>query len=217
MKQYLHEAIAEDNTSGAEYFLASIVQDAVIHECFETEDDENLKKMAHRAARLAINSVHESMGINSFIVCETVRGVIHGLVALGGDPTIMTREAIRGFCMEAQQTGLPFHDVTRGIHVGIRMTARDLGIDEEQLFSLVSEELSKSMSQEEQLIPSDLPTTPASLQISATIHPMESDTKNAVIESLDQLEQEVEVLINKTLSARRKRPYLRYKHGKVKE
>lgn len=192
MKQYLHAAIAEDNTSGAEYFLASIVQDAVIHECFETEDKENLKKMGHRAARLALNSVNESMGINSFIVCETVRGVIHGLVALGGEPITMTREAIHGFCLESRKNGLPVYEIARGIAIGIKMTARDLGVDENEMLLIADSEVSASFWKES------------------------SEGSEGINHSTYHLEEEIESLINKTLSAHRKRPYIRYNHGKIR-
>src|ERR1700730_18483713 len=138
MKKYLQEAISEDNTSGAEYFLASIVQDAVIQECTNSAEHEQLRKLAQRATLLALHGVHDSMGLNSFIICETVRGVIHGLVALGGDPLEMAEIVITSLCVGSIRADYPTSEVTRGMKVGIKMAARDLGLSSDEFISIAN-------------------------------------------------------------------------------
>jgi hypothetical protein len=211
MKQYLHAAIAEDNTSGAEYFLASIVQDAVIHECYLTEDHNHLSSMAHRAARLALNAVNESMGLNSFIICETVRGVIHGLVSLGADPVSITREVIRGICMESAKSNVSYEDVTRGITVGVKMTARDLGIDPESLTFLIDSEIKDAWDHPSNHSPTGISGLDTYEEVSV------AEQSDLDVDLPDyQLELEIEATINKTLAQRKKRPYIKYKHGRLR-
>ncbi len=84
---HLHLMIAKEKNSG-DFLLASVVQDCLIYNLHHVSADEHFEEMVHECARISMEVIFETMYLNEFTIAESVRGIMHGIVALGMDPLV---------------------------------------------------------------------------------------------------------------------------------
>jgi hypothetical protein len=127
-RTHLRGAMNREQLSG-EFFLAAVIQDSLLHTLAHHADSHALMDIAHDASGLAVQSAAEMMHRNEFAVSESVRGVMHSMVSLGGEPVQMAIAIYLG-----GSTGLhhvshwDVEDSVNAIASGILSAAEDLGI-----------------------------------------------------------------------------------------
>lgn len=128
-KVHLGIMIAKEKQSG-EFLLASVVQDSLLYNLHHHADSSELMKLAHHAAMVSIQSASEHMYLNSFTVHESMRGVMHSMVSLGGDP-LLTAVAVATGGVLGLQVAAPdvVSEYAGAVATGICSAADDMGID----------------------------------------------------------------------------------------
>ncbi|MBX5437753.1 MAG: hypothetical protein IRZ33_11140 [Alicyclobacillaceae bacterium] len=131
-RQHLSMMMAKEKRNG-EFLLASVVQDSLIYQLQHHAHSPNLMNIAHRAARVAVESAAEHLHPHEFTIRESVRGVVHSMVNLGGDPAAIavavTTGGIAGLA-EVAQTEDGFKEA---VVEGVCDAASDLGLDPERV------------------------------------------------------------------------------------
>jgi hypothetical protein len=127
-RTHLRRAMNRERLSG-EYFLAAVIQDSLLYNLAHHADSRALMDIAHDASGFAVQSAAEMMDSNQFAVSESVRGVMHSMVSLGGEPVQMAIAIYIG-----GWTGLDtvsqgnVDDSLNAIASGILSAEEDLGI-----------------------------------------------------------------------------------------
>jgi len=128
-KEHLELMIAKEKQSG-DFLLASVVQDSLLYTLHHHAESRDLFRLAHDAAKISIQSAAAMMYFNEFTVCESLRGVMHSMVTLGGDPVSMAASIATGAVVAVQHAALGDAAKYKGAIVnGICSAADDLGIE----------------------------------------------------------------------------------------
>lgn len=120
--------IAKEKLSG-DFLLASVVQDSLLYTLHHHAESRDLFRLAHDTAKVSIQTAADTMYLNEFTVCEALRGVMHCMVTLGGDPVSMAASIATGAVVAVQHATPDAHRYKTAIVNGICSAADDLGIE----------------------------------------------------------------------------------------
>lgn len=128
-KKHLLTMISKEKLFG-DFFLAAVVQDSLTYNLHQYADSPILMEVAHKAAQVSIRSAVETIGLNAFVVSESIRGVMHTMASLGGNPIAISMAVTVGGWMGIEDViGTSTKDYSEAIAVGIAAAANDLGLD----------------------------------------------------------------------------------------
>lgn len=128
-RSHLSRMMSMEKQSG-EFLLASVVQDSLLYNLNHHVKSDTLLEIAHLAAEMAIETAAAEMSMNTFAVTESIRGVMHTMVTLGGGPEVVT-VAITTGALSGIQRIVPMEEVAEyssAIVTGLIMAADDLGL-----------------------------------------------------------------------------------------
>lgn len=131
-KLHLGVMMAKERLSG-EFLLASVVQDSLLYNLHQYADSLDLIDVAHHAAKVAVQTSVEEMGQNEFCLCEAIRGVMHSMVSLGGEPATMTVAVSTGGMAGVYAAAGDVSTSGRAIVIGICSAVEDMGIDAQRV------------------------------------------------------------------------------------
>lgn len=137
-KQHLCRQLLKEKLHG-EYFLAAIVQDSLLYNLHHHADSQRLAELAESAAEMAVESVIETLHANEFAVSESIRGVMHTMVALGGNPIDIAVVTAVGGTKSVKRAITPdkASDYAQQIISGITSAAQDLGTtDKDRVYTV---------------------------------------------------------------------------------
>lgn len=127
-KHHLSFMMAQERASG-DFYLAAVVQDSLTYSLYHHADSEDLAEIARTVSQVSIQSAAETMGDSEFVVSESVRGVMHSMVGLGGDPLEMAMSVAMGGMMGVERAYEGDLDSRfRAIIGGISTALADLGV-----------------------------------------------------------------------------------------
>ena len=149
-KQHLGIMMAKERKSG-DFLLASVVQDSLLYNLHQHANSQHLMDIAHAAAQISIQSAIEHMTVNEFTIRESVRGVMHSMVSLGGNPTMMSVAVSTG-AVEAlsELENNVTNDYTQAVIAGICSAVEDMGIDSEKVRRTSGHVICRSLQQRAQ-------------------------------------------------------------------
>jgi len=129
-KKHLLKMITKEKSFG-EFFLAAVVQDSLMYNLHQHADSQNLLEIAYKAAQVSVQSAIETMGLNDFVVSEAIRGVMHSMVSLGGNPVEMAMAtAVGGWTGIESVIRTAAVDYAGAIATGITTAVADLGLEQ---------------------------------------------------------------------------------------
>ncbi|MCF8563471.1 hypothetical protein LLE49_01775 [Alicyclobacillus tolerans] len=123
--------IGKEKQNG-EFLLASVVQDSLTYNFHAYAESPFLVDIAHDAAKVAVETTATHMYLNEFAVRESIRGVMHSIVTLSGDPVsvsvAVTTGALNGLeQFEPQEAELL--PLRIAVVKGVCAAAEDMGLD----------------------------------------------------------------------------------------
>jgi hypothetical protein len=125
LHDYLTHSIRVENIYG-DYFLASLVQDAVV-QMFTEDAMPDVVACLPAICEGALRAVCQLVVPNYFVIRETIRGVTHGLVSLGADAkdvVVSVKDAIR----HVPTTPFGQEGVLEAMRKGVDRACEDLGL-----------------------------------------------------------------------------------------
>ena len=127
-KQHLMLMMSQERSSG-DYYLAAVVQDSLTFSLYHHAHSRDLAEIARTVSQVSIQSAAETMGDSEFVVSESVRGVMHSMVGLGGDALEMAMSVAMGGMMGVERVFEGDLDPRfRAIINGISAALSDLGV-----------------------------------------------------------------------------------------
>jgi hypothetical protein len=136
IKEQMKATIIKEKDSG-EFFLASVIQDSLLSSLQFASTGKELMQTAHHAAEVTVQATAETLDFNEFVVSESMRGVMHTVVTLGGDPVQMSVAVSVGAVQGVRTvTGNVSEKYLQAITLGISSAAEDLGFDLDSILSV---------------------------------------------------------------------------------
>ncbi|UOF90879.1 hypothetical protein LSG31_00915 [Fodinisporobacter ferrooxydans] len=129
-REHLAYMIWKEKSFG-EFQLASVLEDSLLYNLHDHIDSPYLSRIAYETARISVSTAIEVMNLNEFIVCESVRGVIHSMDRLGGDP-IDLAEIVAAGALHAVELASndEISDAYRNAVLnGVRSATDDMGVN----------------------------------------------------------------------------------------
>ncbi len=131
LRSHLVMMMSKEKLSG-DFLLASVVQDSLIYNLHHHADSETLLELAHLAAQVAVEAAATQMSNNIFAVKESVRGTMHSMVTLGGEPVLVAMAIATGG-LEGIRNSVPAEDASQyaaALVSGVATAVQDLGLND---------------------------------------------------------------------------------------
>ncbi|MCL6443232.1 MAG: hypothetical protein K6T83_07225 [Alicyclobacillus sp.] len=130
-KAHLAYMMWQEKPSG-EFLLASVVEDSLLYNFSQHAESEDLLIIAEAAAAMAVQTAAKVIRLHEFTVTETVRGVMHSMVRLGGDPHALTGVIVKGALHGIKTLGVEGgpDKYLPAVLNGIRHAKMDMGLTE---------------------------------------------------------------------------------------